>query len=56
MPVQTLSTTVQCDGGKGALGHPRVFLNIDKSQGTIECPYCGQLFKFFSPKTTGVEK
>lgn len=31
---------VACDGGEGALGHPRVWLQIPKEQGWIECPYC----------------
>ncbi|RMD87813.1 MAG: zinc-finger domain-containing protein [Alphaproteobacteria bacterium] len=34
---------VACDGGEGALGHPRVFLNIGDA-GTVECPYCDRLF------------
>jgi uncharacterized Zn-finger protein len=32
-----------CNGGEGALGHPRVFLNLGPS-GKIECPYCSRLF------------
>ena len=32
-----------CDGGSGALGHPRVYLAIDKS-GRAICPYCGRVF------------
>ena len=31
---------VSCDGGEGALGHPRVWLQISKEQGWVECPYC----------------
>ena len=34
---------VACDGGGGALGHPRVFLEIDSS-GEIVCPYCSRRF------------
>lgn len=34
---------VACDGGEGALGHPRVFLNM-KGEGQIDCPYCGRRF------------
>jgi len=34
---------VACDGGGGALGHPRVFLNME-GKGRIECPYCGRRF------------
>ena len=29
-----------CDGGEGALGHPRVWLQIPQPQNWIECPYC----------------
>jgi uncharacterized Zn-finger protein len=32
-----------CDGGEGALGHPRVYLNLAPA-GKIECPYCSRLF------------
>ena len=31
---------VACDGGEGALGHPRVFLQIPEDIGWVECPYC----------------
>lgn len=34
---------VNCDGGEGALGHPRVFLNMG-DEGRVECPYCDKLF------------
>ena len=34
--------TVPCDGGDGALGHPRVFLRINERQ--IMCPYCSRLY------------
>ena len=34
--------TVACDGG-GALGHPRVFLNME-GKGHVACPYCGRDF------------
>lgn len=30
---------VACDGGGGALGHPRVFLTIG-ANGQVQCPYC----------------
>ncbi|MEM1139131.1 MAG: zinc-finger domain-containing protein [Pseudomonadota bacterium] len=34
---------VACDGGGGALGHPRVWLEMgDETQ--IQCNYCGRLF------------
>ena len=30
---------ISCDGGEGALGHPRIWLTIPE-QGWIDCPYC----------------
>ncbi len=33
-----------CDGGIGALGHPRVYLTIDKKTLQVECPYCNKRF------------
>lgn len=32
--------TVACDGGVGALGHPRVFLRITGRD--VTCPYCSR--------------
>ncbi|CAD5206275.1 unnamed protein product [Bursaphelenchus okinawaensis] len=34
---------VSCDGGHPALGHPKVYINLDKP-GTHACGYCGQRF------------
>ncbi len=34
---------VSCDGGGGALGHPRVFLDLGQA-GSVECKYCGRKF------------
>ncbi len=36
-------TRIACDGGEGALGHPRVWLSIGP-QGFVECPYCDKKF------------
>jgi len=36
------SYKVVCDGGDG--GHPRVFLQIPRDLGWVECPYCGCKF------------
>jgi uncharacterized Zn-finger protein len=36
------SRTVACDGGEGALGHPRVYLHIADKQ--VVCPYCSRLY------------
>lgn len=39
--IEVEQSKVACDGVKGALGHPRVFLNMgDKDH--VECPYCGR--------------
>ena len=38
------SLEVTCDGGGGALGHPRVFLHIDQDKGEITCPYCSRQY------------
>ena len=47
-PVETVDvarTDVDCDGGGGTLGHPRVYLNIKPEVGHIDCPYCCKRFK-----------
>jgi uncharacterized Zn-finger protein len=35
--------SVSCDGGDGALGHPRVYLKMD-GRDFVECPYCDRQF------------
>ncbi|MCV2869358.1 zinc-finger domain-containing protein [Defluviimonas sp. WL0002] len=35
---------VACDGGEGALGHPRVWLTIPQDAGFVECGYCDKKF------------
>jgi uncharacterized Zn-finger protein len=40
--IHTNSRTVACDGGDGALGHPRVFLRIPEER--VMCPYCSRLY------------
>jgi uncharacterized Zn-finger protein len=37
-------THVACDGGGGAGGHPRVWLQIDPRIGFVECGYCDKKF------------
>lgn len=37
------SRIVGCDGGGGPLGHPLVYLKIEKS-GDVVCPYCSRRF------------
>ena len=35
--------SVYCDGGGGALGHPKISLLFD-SKSYVDCYYCGQRF------------
>ena len=37
------STRVACDGSGGALGHPRVYLEMG-DENFVECPYCDRRF------------
>jgi uncharacterized Zn-finger protein len=41
--VYVQTQVVACNGGGGALGHPKVYLNLS-AEGKIECPYCSRLF------------
>ena len=40
------SHRIACDGGEGALGHPRVWLSIDPAKGWVECGYCDKRFVY----------
>ena len=40
--IEVDKTQVSCDGG-GALGHPRVWLNLGKDK-AVDCPYCDRRF------------
>ena len=37
---------IACDGGEGALGHPRIWLQIPRDIGWVECPYCDKRFLY----------
>ncbi len=37
------ASRVACDGGEGALGHPRVWLSLGED-GEVTCPYCDKKF------------
>ncbi|XP_077983013.1 NADH dehydrogenase [ubiquinone] iron-sulfur protein 6, mitochondrial-like [Glandiceps talaboti] len=39
-PIQIAGNHVWCDGGDGALGHPKVYINLDQP-GPHACGYCG---------------
>ena len=51
--IEVETQVVDCDGG-GALGHPRVWLNM-AAKGEIDCPYCDRRFvlKTNSGETAG---
>lgn len=41
VPIQEVDARiVSCDGGRGPLGHPKVYINLDKLEPKA-CPYCG---------------
>jgi len=62
-PLETSRVTqrrVACDGatdipGGGALGHPRVFLQIDES-GYVDCGYCDRRFILAGGPADGVDQ
>ncbi len=45
-PVETIYVDdhrVACDGGGGALGHPKVWYEMG-DEGEVECLYCGRVY------------
>ncbi len=52
--IEVSHVEVACDGGNGALGHPRVYLHIDTDAGNdITCPYCSRTYVLRSAAKTG---
>jgi uncharacterized Zn-finger protein len=49
--IEVETDRVGCDGG-GALGHPKVYLNLGKD-GHIDCPYCGRHYVLKEGATVG---
>ena len=45
----TKNRIVSCDGGGGPLGHPRIFINVDKPQ-INWCTYCGLPYVRLTPE------
>ena len=41
--IEVDDTRVKCDGTGGALGHPRVYLEMG-DEDFVECPYCDRKF------------
>lgn len=42
--IEVDKSRIACDGGAGALGHPRVWLQIDPEVGFVECGYCDRKY------------
>ena len=53
MDLNIFHVQVACDGGGGALGHPKVYINLDSKE-VQTCPYCGMRF-VFDPKAKDVD-
>ena len=48
--VDVETSRVSCNGGGGALGHPKIYLEMGDEH-EITCPYCGRIFR--RPKDAG---
>lgn len=48
--IHVASRRVACDGGGGALGHPKVWYSLD--DGEAECGYCDRRF-VYDPSKAG---
>ncbi|MER2507818.1 zinc-finger domain-containing protein [Amaricoccus sp.] len=42
--IEVTKSKIACDGGGGAAGHPRVWVEIDPAKGYVECGYCDRKF------------
>lgn len=42
--VISAQTRVACDGGGGALGHPKTYLDMGMDT-EVTCKYCGRVYK-----------
>lgn len=43
--IEVSTHEVACDGGNGALGHPKVYLHLDADRGNqVTCPYCSRTY------------
>ncbi|MEZ5691260.1 MAG: zinc-finger domain-containing protein [Rickettsiales bacterium] len=40
------SLEIVCSGGEGALGHPKVYLHIEREKGDVTCPYCSRTYVY----------
>ena len=43
--IEITTAEIACDGGGGALGHPKVYLHTDNDHGnSVTCPYCSRIY------------
>lgn len=42
--IEVTQSRIACDGGGGAGGHPRVWLQVDPDKGYVECGYCDRRY------------
>lgn len=42
--IEVTKSRIACDGGGGAAGHPRVWLEIDPAKRYVECGYCDRKY------------
>jgi len=52
--IEVRSGRIACDGVGGALGHPRVWLEMGEAH-FVECPYCDRRFVLAHGMTEGPE-
>eukprot|EP00276_Gloeochaete_wittrockiana_P019794 CAMPEP_0184345752 /NCGR_PEP_ID=MMETSP1089-20130417/14129_1 /TAXON_ID=38269 ORGANISM="Gloeochaete wittrockiana, Strain SAG46.84" /NCGR_SAMPLE_ID=MMETSP1089 /ASSEMBLY_ACC=CAM_ASM_000445 /LENGTH=124 /DNA_ID=CAMNT_0026676181 /DNA_START=20 /DNA_END=394 /DNA_ORIENTATION=- len=43
-PLEVTTDRISCDGGGGALGHPKVYICLEKVNEVETCGYCGLRF------------
>jgi uncharacterized Zn-finger protein len=49
--IEVNTPEVICDGGGGALGHPRVYLHIDHDKDDrVTCGYCSRTYIYRDPQ------
>jgi len=53
--IEVPKTEVACDGGGGALGHPRVYLHTDPDKNdSVTCGYCSRTYVLKAPRLGNV--
>ncbi len=49
--IEVTTREVACDGGGGALGHPKVYLHIVHEEGDrVTCGYCSRTYVLKEPR------